>query len=42
MYPGICNLSSYLGTVELRNVSDKQIISNLWSIIYAFKRNNLE
>ena len=42
VYPAIYNLSSSLGVVESRYVSDEQIISNLWSIIHAFKRNNSE
>ena len=41
VYPGICNSSSTLVVEESRYVSDKQIISYLWSMIYAFKRNNL-
>ena len=42
VYPGVCNMSSSLGIAESRYVSDKQIISNWWSIICAFKRNDLE
>ena len=31
-----------MGVVESQYISDKQIILNLESITYAFKRNNLE
>ena len=37
-YSGICNLSSSVRVVESRYVSDKQIISSLWSMVHAFKK----
>ena len=41
LYPSISKLSLLVGILESRQVSDKQIISNLWIAIYALKRNIL-
>ena len=41
LYPHISNVSSSGELLELRYVSERQIISNLWNARYALKRDNL-
>ena len=41
-YPEIAKLSSSeVYSARIKYVSDKQIMSNLWIAMYAFRRNNL-
>ena len=41
LYPGISNVSSSGELLELRYVSERQILSNLRNARFALKRDNL-
>ena len=41
LYPDIPNVKSSGEMLELRYVSKRQIMSNLWNARYAIKRDNL-
>ena len=41
LYPDIPNVSSSGELLELRYVSERQIMSNLWNARYTLKRDNL-
>ena len=41
LYPDIPNVSSSVEMLDLRYVSERPIMSNLWNVRYGLKRNNL-
>ena len=41
LYPDISNVSSACELLELRHVSERQIMLNFWNARYALKRDSL-